>query len=73
MFGLIPHDLEGNQCKMMTLVYEDMLIGVTTRNTKMQPLEPMLMIIQRAQSFDAEEEDEQNVLVPIKEGGANLS
>ncbi len=39
----------------------------------MQPLEPMLMIIQRAQSFDAEEEDEQNVLVPIKEGGANLS
>jgi hypothetical protein len=43
---------------MMALVYEDMLIGVATRNTKMQPLEPMLMIIQRAQSFDAEEEDE---------------
>jgi hypothetical protein len=43
---------------MMALVYEDMLIGVVIRNTKMQPLEPMLMIIQRAQSFDAEEEDE---------------
>jgi hypothetical protein len=39
----------------------------------MQPQEPMLMVIQGTQIFDAEEEDEWNVIVPIEEGGANLS
>jgi hypothetical protein len=58
VFKVILHDLEGNWCKMMALVYLHMPTNVTTRNTKMQPQEPMLMVIQGTQIFDAEEEDE---------------
>jgi hypothetical protein len=41
-----------------------------TKNTRTQPSKPMLMF---TQNFDAKEEDEQKVLIPIEEGGANLS
>jgi hypothetical protein len=33
----------------------------------------MLMLTQGTQTFDVEEEEEQKVLIPIEEGGANLS
>jgi len=35
-----------------------------------QAPEPMLMLAQGTQPFNAKEEDERGVLVPIKEGGA---
>ncbi len=41
---LIPHDLEGNWCKMMALVYFHMLTGVVTRNMEMQSPKLMLML-----------------------------
>jgi len=41
-----------------------------TRNMGTQPPKPMLMF---TQNFDAKEEDEWEVFVPIKEGGANMS
>jgi hypothetical protein len=58
---------------MMALIYLHMLIGVATKNTETQSLELMLMLTQGALTSDVEEEDEQDVLVLIKEGGANLS
>jgi hypothetical protein len=39
----------------------------------MQPLEPILMFTQGAQTYDVEEEEEPKVLVLTKEGGTNLS
>ncbi len=50
-----------------------MLISVMTKNMGMQAPEPMLMLAQGTQPFNAKEEDERGVLVPIEEGGANLS
>jgi len=40
------------------------------RNTGTQPPKPMLML---TQNFDAKEEGEWKVFVPIKEGGAKMS
>ncbi len=48
-------------------------LGVVTWNTKMQPLKPILMFTQGTHIYDAKEEAEQEVFVPTKEGGANLS
>jgi hypothetical protein len=45
---LIPHDLEGNWCKMMALVYLHMLTGVAISNTETQSPELMLMLTQGA-------------------------
>jgi hypothetical protein len=45
---LILHDLKGNWCKMMALVYLHMLIGVATKNIETQSPELMLMLTQGA-------------------------
>ncbi len=39
----------------------------------MQPPKPILMLTQGAHIYDVEEEAEQEVFIPTKEGGANLS
>jgi hypothetical protein len=39
---------------------------------RMQPPEPILMLTQGTQTFDVEEEEEE-VLMPTKEDGVNLS
>jgi hypothetical protein len=48
-------------------------MGVTTWNTRTQLSELILMFTQGAHTYDAEEEVEQEVFVPTKERGANLS
>jgi hypothetical protein len=70
---LIPHDLEGNQCKLMALICLHMLTNVTTRNTRTQLPEPLLMLTQGSQIYDAKKEEEQEVLITTKEGGVNVS
>ncbi len=52
---------------MMALVCLRMMTSVAIKNMGMQPLEPMLMLTQGAQTFDADEEDEQDVLILLKE------
>jgi len=39
----------------------------------MQSPQPILMFTQGAHTYDAEEEKEQEIFVPTKESGANLS
>ncbi len=39
----------------------------------LQPPEPMLMLTQGAQTTNVEDDEKQEVVVPIEEGGANLS
>ncbi len=58
---------------MMVSVCFRMLTNVATWNMRMQPLEPILMLTQGTHTYDAEEEEEQEILVPTKEGGTNLS
>jgi hypothetical protein len=48
VLDFITHDLEGNQCEMMALICFHMVMGVAIRNMGMQPLKPMLMLIQVA-------------------------
>jgi hypothetical protein len=55
---------------MIALVYFSHVDWFTTKNIRTQPPKPMLMF---TQNFDAKEEDEQKVFIPIEEGGSNLS
>ncbi len=55
---LIPHNLEGTWCELMALICLCMLTNVATRNTRMQPLKPILMFTQGAQTYVVEEEKE---------------
>jgi hypothetical protein len=48
---IIPHDLEGNRCKMMALVCFRMLMNVAMKNTKTQPLERILLIKGRCTNY----------------------
>ncbi len=57
---------------MMASVCFRMVTGVATRTMRMQPPEPILMLTQGTQTFDVEEEEEE-VLMPTKEDGVNLS
>jgi hypothetical protein len=45
-------------------------MNVAMKNTKIQPLEGILMIMEGAQTIDGDEEEEL-VIIPIKEGGTN--
>ncbi len=70
MLEIIPHGLEGNRCEMMALVCFHMLMNVAMNKTRTQPLERIWMIMEGAQTIGGDEEEEL-VIIPIKEGRAN--
>jgi hypothetical protein len=47
-----------------------MLMNVTMKNMRVQPLEGILMIMEGAQTIDGDEEEEL-LIIPIKQGRTN--